>query len=302
MVLIGILRYFKSKVNRQQLKLTQEVTFSEQHLALDAAPIVSILIPTRDRIDLLRDCIDSIVERTTYRNYEIIVVDNDSREEKTVRYLSEIRARGITVIRYPFKFNYSKICNLAASKSRGEYLCFLNNDTEVTSPDWLQSMLEHASRDEVGVVGSKLLYPDGRIQHVGVVLGYDGVAGHAHSGLAENTSLELLGYRSCFQVSAVTFACAMVKRVNFESMGGLDESFRVGLNDIDYCLRSAQNGLINVICSKSILVHKESQSRHSAKSWRGAGLAIVEVIRFIRRHGVELGSEKFFAVDKKPIG
>jgi len=199
--------------------------------------------------------------------------------------LSELESIGLKVLRYPQKFNYSAICNFAAGQINSEFLCFLNNDTEVIEATWLSNLVDHAIQNEIGVVGSKLIYPDGSIQHMGVALGHTGAAGHAYSrvsfGLESSNSI--LG--SCFDVSAVTFACALVKKSTFERLGGLDESFKVGLNDIDYALRSKNESLKSVVCGKSKLIHRESMSRKSTKSFTGALRAATEVIHFVRKWG-----------------
>lgn len=228
----------------------------------DPRPRVSIIIPTRDRVDLLRPCIDSIETKSTYRDYEIIVVDNGSSERDSVRYLRELEARH-RVIRHEAPFNWSEINNFAARQTEGELLLFMNNDIEVVNDDWLEALVEHAARSGVGAVGAKLLYPNsGRtIQHAGVVLGLGGVAGHAFKHLPEQDP----GY--CYlphvvrNFSAVTGACLMVPRNAFEAVGGFEERLRVAFNDIDFCLRLRARGYLVVWTPFATLLHFESATR-----------------------------------------
>ncbi len=227
---------------------------------LRGKPLVSILVPTRDRWQLLQQCLHSIEEKTSYSRYEIILLDNDSTEPETLEYLEALTGKR-RVYRYPGPFNFSAINNFGAARVRGEYLLFLNNDTQVIEPDWLTAMLEQAQRPEVGAVGAKLLYPDGRIQHAGVVLGIAGTANHAfrhHPG-------DALGYfgltdlvRNC---SAVTAACMMVSRHVFKEVGGFDERFRIAFGDVDFCLRLRQRGYLIVYTPLALLYHYESATR-----------------------------------------
>ncbi len=228
--------------------------------ALRATPRVSIIIPTRDRRDLLEQALTSIEEKTDYPDYEIIVLDNDSSEPETLRYLETLGGR-CQVYRCPGPFNFAAINNLGAARANGEYLVFLNNDIKVSRGEWLRAMLEHAQRPEVGAVGAKLLYPDGRIQHAGLVLGISGPANHAFKGQPG----DLLGYRGLTDVvrncSAVTGACMMVRRARFEEMGGFDPRFKVAYNDVDLCLRLRQRGYLIVSTPFAVLYHYESATR-----------------------------------------
>lgn len=216
-------------------------------------PRVSIIVPTRDRVDLLRRCIESIGQRSTYANYELLVVDNDSQEPRTERYLESVPGR---VIRYPDEFNFSRIVNLAAAEAEGEILVFLNNDTEVINPDWIEAMLEHAQRPEVAAVGSRLLFPDGSPQHEGIIVG-------PGRGLAENAVRG--GYfgldRSIHNCSAVTAACMMVRKEVFLELGGFEERLRVAYNDVDFCLRAREKGYLVVYTPYALLYHDEGSTR-----------------------------------------
>lgn len=299
MIVTEVLRFLRSRLDSREIYLKNFVPSEHEYGALTEEPLVSIVIPTRDNHVLLKDCVDSVTSRTSYKNFQIVVVNNDSRDPQSLNYLEALKQEGVKVIDYSHPFNYSEICNLGVSESRGEYICFLNNDTEILDGAWLGSMVSHASRPGVGVVGSKLLYPNGRLQHLGVALGYKGVAGHAFAGLSPTTASELLGVSSCFEVSAVSFACAMVKRINFEKTGGLKTALKVGLNDIDYCLRSAQRGLVNIVCLETCLTHHESKSRRTPLSWKGGPRAIYEVLWFLWHHGKRIRNDEYFAYSNR---
>ncbi|MBI4637605.1 MAG: glycosyltransferase [Candidatus Rokubacteria bacterium] len=227
---------------------------------LRETPLVSIIVPTRDRWELLQQCLWSVEEKTDYEKYEIIVVDNDSTEPATLGYLDGVAAKW-RVCRYPGRFNFSTINNFGVAQARGDYLLFLNNDVQVIRSDWLTALLEHAQRPEVGAVGAKLLYPDDRIQHAGVVLGIGGVAVHAFKYLPHHVP----GYYGFSGVvrnySAVTAACLMVRRQVFDEVGGFDERFRVAFNDVDFCLRLRRRGYLVVYTPLALLYHHESASR-----------------------------------------
>ncbi|PYT05757.1 MAG: hypothetical protein DMF60_10900, partial [Acidobacteria bacterium] len=221
---------------------------------------VIIIIPTRDRLELLRQCIDSIESKTEYKNYQIVIVDNDSQEKATLEYLDCTPHR---VIHDARSFNYSRLNNRAAREVDGDYLLLLNNDIEVINGEWLSAMIEHAQRPEVGAVGAKLLYPDNRVQHAGVVLGLGGVANHSHRFRDGYEDPGYFGFANRIRnYSAVTAACLMIRRTLFEQMGGLDEErLAVSFNDVDLCLRLRREGYLIVYTPYALLYHKESASR-----------------------------------------
>lgn len=232
----------------------------------DPAPRVSVIIPTRDRADLLRTAVGSLLGKTDYPDIEVLIVDNGSSEDQTQAYFQEIIASEprVRVIPDGGPFNYSRLNNLAAAEATGSVLCLLNNDTEVMHADWLAEMVGQAMRPEVGAVGAKLYYGDGGIQHAGVVLGIGGVAGHVFNGLRPGQP----GYFSrealtqCY--SAVTAACLVTRREIFEQLGGLDEAnLGVAFNDVDYCLRVWESGHSVVWTPFAELYHHESASRGS---------------------------------------
>lgn len=225
---------------------------------------ISILIPNKDHVDDLRRCIDSIKERSTYENYEIIVIENNSTEKETFDYYKTLEGQDkITAVTYEGEFNYARINNFGARAATGEYLLLLNNDTQVISMNWLEAMLMYAQRPDVGAVGAKLYYGDRTIQHAGVVVGLGAhrTAGHTHYKI----NYDNLGYmgKLCYaqNVSAVTGACLMVKKRIYDEVGGLDEAFRVALNDVDFCLRVREKGYLNVFTPFAELYHFESASR-----------------------------------------
>jgi GT2 family glycosyltransferase len=290
----GLFAYILRKLNKRPFLLSsfQE---TQSHSPTSASnqknqPKVSIIIPTRDKSDLLSKCVDSVRKKTKYSNYEILIVNNMSSDASTLFLLESYQKNGIRVIDFSQPFNYSKICNLAAAESDGEMLCFLNNDTEILSQNWLSSMVDHASEGDTGVVGAVLTYPDGSIQHMGVALGYTGVAGHPYRGLSPDECLPT----GCYEVSCVTFACAVVSKRKFQEIGGLDENYPFGFNDIDFCVRSTNAGYKNGVCLEARLTHSESQTRKRTLNFSGAIQAAKDVLRFLRNNQPEL-KDSFFS-------
>lgn len=225
-------------------------------------PKVSIIIPTKDQAKLLERCLDSITEKSTYDNYEIVLVDTGSQEAKTVALYSQLKTNPrIKIINWKKPFNYAAVNNFATRSAVGDYYLFLNNDTKVISPDWIESLLEFAQRPDVGAVGAKLLYPDNTIQHAGVIMGLGGYAGHAHQLLPADA----FGYYHRLSVpqdlSAVTAACVMISRQVFDAAKGFDESFALAYNDVDLCLKIRQLGKLVVYTPYAKLYHYESKTR-----------------------------------------
>lgn len=235
---------------------------------LTSRPLVSIIIPNKDHVEDLSRCVESIINLSTYDNYELIIVENNSETAEIRTYYEEIsRHPRVQVVEYKGDFNYSKINNFGVQYAKGEYLLLLNNDTEVITPDWMEELLMYALRKDVGVVGAKLYYPDKTIQHAGIVIGLGAhrTAGHTHYRIPEAN----VGYmgKLCYaqDVTAVTGACMMVSKALYEELGGLDESFTVALNDVDFCLRVREKGLLNIFTPFAELYHYESKSRGSDK-------------------------------------
>lgn len=227
-------------------------------------PVISIIIANKDHREDLKRCITSILEKSTYENFEIIVVENNSTEKETFEYYQELQENEkIKVVTFEGSFNYSAVNNFGAAHASGEYILLLNNDTQVITVNWMEELLMYAQRQDVGAVGAKLYYANKTIQHAGVVLGLGAhrTAGHSHYGQHR----ENLGYmgRLCYaqNVSAVTGACLLVKKSLFEEVGGLEESFAISLNDVDFCLKLREKGYLNVFTPFAELYHFESISR-----------------------------------------
>lgn len=233
----------------------------------ESIPLTSIIIPTHNQRDILKKCIQSIRDKTTYLNYEIIVVDNQSDDPLTQTYLKQVVNMNTRVLDFPWEFNYSAINNFAVSHARGSIICLLNNDVEIINSDWLDEMVSHAVRPGVGAVGAMLYYPDNTIQHAGVVLGLGGVAGHIFSRQHRGSSGYFNRARLVQNYSAVTGACLVVKRSIYEQVGGLDEKkLTVAFNDVDFCLRIQAMGYRNVWTPYAELYHHESVSRGHDKT------------------------------------
>ena len=230
----------------------------------DPPPLVSIIIPTKDKVDLLRKCIKSILNKTDYPNYEIIIVNHDSEQEETYKFFKEISLKydNIKTLKFSGEFNYSLINNFAVNHAKGELLLFLNNDTEVINSEWLTEMVSHAMREEIGCVGAKLYYPDDTIQHAGVILGLGGVAGHSHKHFPKDEPGYFCRLHLIQNVSAVTGACLMVRKEIFLKVGGFDHvNLKVAFNDVDFCLKVRDLGCRNLWTPYAELYHHESKSR-----------------------------------------
>ncbi|MGX7264446.1 glycosyltransferase family 2 protein [Enterococcus crotali] len=231
---------------------------------IESEELVSIIIPTKNGYKDVKRCVSSIIEKTTYTNYEIIIADNGSTDEKMKELYESFKQQltdrfRVTVIDIPF--NFSKINNIAAKEAKGKYLLFLNNDTEVINADWLKLMVSFGQQERIGCVGAKLLYPNNTIQHAGVILGLGGIAGHGHYGYPHGD----LGYFGKLALNvdylAVTAACLLMKKQDFEAVSGFDEDFTVAFNDVDLCLKVKELGRDNVWLHEAELYHFESQTR-----------------------------------------
>lgn len=244
---------------------------------LYSEPLVSILIPNKDHIEDLDKCIQSIVDKTDYNNYEIIVIENNSTKDETFDYYDKITEEYelVKVCKWEAEFNYSKINNFGAKYAKGDYYILLNNDIEVISSDWINRMLSYCQDESVGAVGAKLLYPDDTIQHCGIVIGVGGFGGH----ILTNEGAEEVGYfgrlRVQQELSAVTAACMMVDAKVFDEIEGFDEDFAVALNDVDLCLKIRQLGKKIILDPNVTMYHYESKSRGYEESKE-------QIIRFKR--------------------
>ena len=244
---------------------------------------VSIVVPTRDHADDLELCLRSIFERSTYADFEVLIVDNDTKDPRARDVIAAwaARDRRVRVLSMPIPFNYSKLNNAAITTARGDYIVLLNNDTEVLTPDWLEAMMEQAQRPAIGAVGASLIFPDRSVQHGGVILGIGGVAGHSHRFANPGSAGYFGALRAISNYAAVTAACFMVRREAYDRVGGLDETLTVAFNDVDFCLRLHELGLRNVWLPHVVLVHGESKSR-------GSDLGIAKTRRSIHEETVML--------------
>ena len=254
-------------------------------------PKISIIIPNKDHVEDLRRCITSIIEKSTYDNYEIIVVENNSETREIFAYYEELANNpAVKIITYKGDFNYSAINNLGVSEASGEYVLLLNNDIQIITVNWMEELLMYAQRPDVGAVGARLYYADKTIQHAGVVIGLGAhrTAGHVHY----RQKRENLGYmgRLCYaqNMSAVTGACLLVKKALYEEAGGLDESFAVSLNDVDFCLKLRRLGYLNVFTPFAEAYHYESASRGSDMTGEAAARYNAESARFREKWKAEL--------------
>lgn len=274
--------------------------FKVRYILPQPKPSVSVIIPTRDSPELLRTCIESLVSLTLFEHLEILVVDNQSKDPAALKYLNSLPLRNdhdwqFRVIHYNNSFNFSAINNFAAKQARGELLCLLNNDTEIISPDWLEEMVGHLLQPGVGVVGAKLFYPDGRIQHAGDVIGRGGCANHLHAFLDHNDP----GYCNraivAQELSAVTAACMLTTRSLYLSLGGLDQKhLKVAFNDVDYCLRVRKAGYKIIWTPYAELIHHESVSRGRNRSLSDWVRARFESFIMRRRWKAEMMNDPFY--------
>lgn len=293
-----------------EVLMQEHLGFYRVDYPVQGEPLVSILIPNKDEKETLKGCIDSIFQKSSYRNFEIIVIENNSVEAETFAYYSELQGGGtedrgdekgrikrerVRVVEWKGEFNFSKINNYGVSFASGEYLLFLNNDMEVISADWIERMVANCQRKEVGVVGAKLYYPDRTIQHAGVIIGLGGIAGHAFS---RQLGIEP-GYFAravCQQdLSAVTAACMMVSQADFDFVGGFDEKLGVAFNDVDFCLK------IRHICKKLVvfdpnveLFHYESKSRGAEDTPQKQKRFHQEIVRFAEKWEEDLRGDPYY--------
>ena len=243
---------------------TKDLGFYQVEYPVQGSPLVSVLIPNKDQKESLKKCLDSVFEKTTYSNYEIIIIENNSTESETFAYYRELQKRSnVKVITWKEGFNYSAINNFGEKEASGDYLLFLNNDVEVINPRWMEEMLGNCQRPEVGITGAKLYYPDDTIQHAGTIIGIGGIAGHAFLNMPRSRTGYLHKASIQMNLSAVTAACMMMKRSVFEQIGGFEEKLTVAFNDVDLCLRTVQAGYLVVYNPKVELYHYESKSRGS---------------------------------------
>ncbi|MBQ9761044.1 MAG: glycosyltransferase, partial [Clostridia bacterium] len=259
------------------------------HYPIIKNDLVSIIIPTKNHSDDLKKCIKSIFEKSTYPNFEIVIVDNGSDEEALFEYYEEIKQYpNVTVCSLDIPFNYSRINNYAISKAKGEYYLLLNNDIEIITPNWIEEMLMYVQREDVGAAGAMLYYPDDTVQHAGVLLGLNGIAGHYFKNFGRN-EIGYMGRLSYAQdMTAVTAACMLIKASVFHQIGGLDEGFEVAFNDVDLCMKIRKAGYLIVWTPFAELYHYESKSRGYEDTEEKQRRFMREIDRFQARWGKEL--------------
>ena len=266
---------------------TKDLGFYRVKYEICGEPLVSIIIPNKDQSEALKKCLDSIREKTSYRNYEIIIVENNSEEPETFAFYKKIAGEKIKIVTWEGEFNYSAINNFGVRHARGDYLLLLNNDVEIINGDWLTEMLSHCQRKEVGLVGAKLYYPDNTIQHAGIIIGIGGVAGSVFVGLPRAFSGYLHKASIQLDLSAVTAACMLVKRSVFEQVGGLEEKLKVAFNDVDFCLRVREKGYLVVYDPYAELYHYESKTR-GAEDTKEKIRRFQTEIEYMRSHWIGL--------------
>ena len=275
-------------------------TYRIRYALPQPAPLVSLLIPTKDKLELLKPCIRSILDKTDYSNYEILIINNGSVEKDTLSFFESIQLENnrVKVIDYNYPFNYSAINNFAAEHAQGEVIGLINNDVEVINEDWLTELVSHACRPQVGCVGAKLYFSDGALQHAGVILGIGGVAGHSHKYFAQHAH----GYFSRLEVvqnlSAVTGACLLVKKELYTLVGGLDEvNLKIAFNDVDFCLKVREAGYLNVWTPFAKLYHHESKSRGAEDTPEKQARFQQEVLWMQAKWGEKLKNDPYYNVN-----
>ena len=264
----------------------KDLGFYRVKYQVQGSPLISIIIPNKDQVESLDKCLESI-EKSSYKNYEIIIVENNSTEDATFAYYKKIESDKIRIVYWTDEFNYSAINNFGVKHARGDYLLLLNNDVEVITTDWLEELTANCQRKDVGIVGARLYYPDDTIQHAGIVIGIGGVAGALFVGMPRMFTGYL--HKAAIQqdLGAVTAACMMVKRSVYEELGGLEEELKVAFNDVDFCLRAREKGYLVVYDPNVELYHFESKSRGTEDS-KEKIRRFQNEIEYMRSHWLEL--------------
>jgi len=259
--------HLKRQGERGEVNHTKDLGFYKVTYEVANNPLVSIIIPNKDQKEILQQCIESVYETSTYQNFEIIVIENNSTEAATFEYYEELKNReNLSILTWRGEFNYSAINNYAVQKAKGEYLIFLNNDVKVISANWIEEMLGNCQRSDVGIVGARLYFPDDTIQHAGIIIGIGGIAGHAFLNMPRSRTGYLHKAAIQLNYSAVTAACMMMKRSVFVEIDGFEERLAVAFNDVDLCLRAVKAGYLVVYDPVVEMYHYESKSRGSEDS------------------------------------
>ena len=275
-------------------------TYRVKYPIPEQQPLVSLIIPTRDQLSVTKKCIKSILEKTNYKHFEIIIIDNLSSDKETHAFFDKIQGEhsNVKILRYEEEFNYSAINNFAVNQCQGSIIGLINNDVEVSSPEWLTEMVSHALRAEIGCVGAKLLYPNGTIQHGGVILGIGGVAGHSHKHFRNKHP----GYFSRLlltqNLSAVTAACLIVRRQVFDEVGGLDDTnLKIAFNDVDFCMKVSEAGYRNLWTPYAEMFHHESASRGYEDTPEKVARFNSEVNYMIQKWGDKLLNDRYYNIN-----
>lgn len=287
MLLFQLCRYLVSRVGGGQREFSSAISVPKLDLIQENGSSkisLSVIIPTRDKVDLLRSCVAALRDTIEFSSIELIIVDNDSVQNDTHSYLEKLKEQNVRILSFPGTFNFSAICNFAARESSSDFLCFLNNDALVLTSDTLLSLVARASEPNSGVVGPVIMETPIRIQEFGLAFGLRGIAGamYSHAELKHHTISTLMS--SDHQVSAVSFSCAVVRRKTYEILGGLDEDFAVGLNDVDFCYRSKKAGFKNFVVSSAYVLHKGYGTRSKMFTLRGGFKALKEILHFLKKH------------------
>ena len=263
---------------------------------LHSHPLISIIIPNREHLDDLQRCISSIVQRSTYQNYEIVIIENGSQDQILFNYYTGLKEshQNVRVLEWDKPFNYSAVNNFGVENSKGDYIMFLNNDTEIISERWLEEMLMLCLRSDVGAVGAKLIYPNETIQHGGVILGFGGVAGHSHRGFSRNSPGYMKRLSVVQNLSAVTAACLMTKRKVFSKVGGFNEHLALTFNDVDFCLRVRAAGYLIVWTPFAEVYHHELKSRGQEDNDEKRARFLREVKYMREKWGMILDNDPYY--------
>lgn len=274
--LVILQKFFKKERNNVTVKQIKPKLYHHHWAISKPEPLVSLIIPTRDGYDILRSCIESILKKTNYKNYEILIIDNQTIDKQALEYMEALikSHKNISIHKHNKPFNYSAIINYAVTKANGSVIGLINNDTEVITHEWLTEMVSHAIRPEIGAVGAMLYYPDGTIQHGGVVLGMNGVADHAFKSLKNNKKNDYFNYLSSVRnPKAVTAAALVIRKKIFNNVNGLDQiNLKIAFNDVDLCLNTLKLGSWNLWTPHSELIHHESKTRKTKSSEIKEGL------------------------------
>jgi glycosyltransferase involved in cell wall biosynthesis len=258
--------YFRRKNIKAYVDIT-DFGYRTRYLIPKIEPKISIIILTKNKYSFFKKCFESIINKTLYKNYEFIIIDNGSDEPEILEYLLKIsKYRNVKVIKDNREFNFSQLNNSAVKYANSEYLLFLNNDIEVISAEWLTEMVSFIIQPNIAIVGSKLLYPDNKVQHAGVIVGIGGVAGHSHKYYDTNDPGYFSRLNLVQNLSAVTGACLLTKRSVFEEVGGFDENLKIAFNDVDYCLKVRKKNYEIIYTPYAELYHHESITRGANNS------------------------------------